>query len=579
MKMDLINSENIYQALFEATSDPMLLLKDGRFIECNQSALTLLAYSFKADLLNLRPIDISPPLQADGRCSQEKAKEMMANALSNGRQCFKWLHQRVDGLIIPLEVILTPIHLAGEVFLHVVWRDISEREQIKLQLESSETKLRFLYDASPDAMTTIKNHEFVDCNKAALLLFGCSDNSALLGLHPAELSPILQACGKTSVELSDLYIDTALKKGSAYFEWIHKRIDTGESFPTEVQLFAVKIDGVYCVQAFIRDISLRILNELALQESEFRWKFALEGAGDGVWDWDIQSNEASYSKLWKQMLGYSENDILPTNDEWTARIHPDDALYVATTLQAYLAGHTEVYIVEYRLRCKDNSYKWMLGRGMVVSHDADEKPLRMIGTHTDITYRKNMEEELRQLAFYDGLTKVANRLLLNDRLKLAIANNKRSSHYLAVLFMDLDNFKPLNDQHGHLVGDLLLIEVARRLKTCVRKGDTVSRFGGDEFVVMLSDLAESKTYAQNQVSLVANKILILLAEPYELIVHQEDGSENKVKHQCTASIGVALINQIGSFDDILRWADAAMYNAKSSGRNRICFHETLSSAG
>jgi len=134
----------------------------------------------------------------------------------------------------------------------------------------------------------------------------------------------------------------------------------------------------------------------ALQESEYRWKFAIEGSGDGVWDWNIQTDEVKYSKRWKEMLGYAEDEIQSTNQEWIDRIHPEDQSYVAGAMQAYLAGRMETYIVEYRLRCKNGRYKWILGRGMVVSRSEDGKPLRMIGTHNDITERRQAEEELRK---------------------------------------------------------------------------------------------------------------------------------------------------------------------------------------
>jgi two-component system, cell cycle sensor histidine kinase and response regulator CckA len=135
--------------------------------------------------------------------------------------------------------------------------------------------------------------------------------------------------------------------------------------------------------------------EQALVESEYRWKFAIEGSRDGVWDWDIGTDEARYSRRWKEMLGYREEEILPTNQEWVDRIHPEDRSYVAETMKAYLEGKSDIYQVEYRLRCKDDSYKWILGRGMVVSRGAQGEPLRMIGTHSDITQRKEMEEQLR----------------------------------------------------------------------------------------------------------------------------------------------------------------------------------------
>jgi diguanylate cyclase (GGDEF)-like protein len=244
-------------------------------------------------------------------------------------------------------------------------------------------------------------------------------------------------------------------------------------------------------------------------------------------------------------------------------------------MQSYLEGKTAIYVVEYRLKCKDGSYKWILGRGMVVSRGDDGKPLRMIGTHTDITERKQMEEQVRLMAFYDTLTKLPNRRLLNDRLSQTMAANKRSGCYGAVMFLDLDNFKPLNDAHGHEVGDLLLIEAASRLKACVREMDTVARFGGDEFVVITSELDTDRTESAAQAGVIAEKIRSALAEPYRLTLKHEGKPDIFIEHRCTASIGVALfINHETAADDILKWADMAMYQAKEAGRNAIRFHES-----
>ncbi|MDP2155533.1 MAG: GGDEF domain-containing protein, partial [Sulfuricella sp.] len=188
--------------------------------------------------------------------------------------------------------------------------------------------------------------------------------------------------------------------------------------------------------------------------------------------------------------------------------------------------------------------------------------------------RKQMEDQVRQLAFYDTLTKLPNRRLLNDRLIQAMAASKRSGCYGAVMFLDLDNFKPLNDTHGHAVGDLLLIEVADRLKSCVREMDTVARFGGDEFVVMLSDLNADKDESTSQAEIVAEKIRIALSEPYLLIIKHEGKADTTVEHHCAASIGVALFfNHEASQDEILKWADTAMYQAKEAGGNQIEFYD------
>lgn len=181
----------------------------------------------------------------------------------------------------------------------------------------------------------------------------------------------------------------------------------------------------------------------------------------------------------------------------------------------------------------------------------------------DITERKRAEALVRELAYYDPLTKLANRILLKDRLTQSMLAGGRSGHYGALMFLDLDNFKPLNDLHGHEAGDHLLVEVARRLKSCVRQIDTVARFGGDEFVVLLHELTMDKVQAHLQADLVAGKIRNLLGSPYLLQTGE---------HRCTASIGVALFRgQENSMDEVLRWADLAMYNAKETGRNRVCF--------
>jgi diguanylate cyclase (GGDEF)-like protein/PAS domain S-box-containing protein len=195
--------------------------------------------------------------------------------------------------------------------------------------------------------------------------------------------------------------------------------------------------------------------------------------------------------------------------------------------------------------------------------------------YIDITERKRMEDQVRQLAFYDALTKLPNRRLLDDRLSQTMAASKRSGGHGALMFLDLDNFKPLNDTHGHVVGDLLLIEVAHRLRSCVRETDTVARFGGDEFVVILTSLNARKAQSISNAEIVAEKIRVRLAEPYVLTIKREGEAETTVEHLCTTSIGVALfIGHEASQNEILKRADAAMYQAKQAGRNLIRFYDS-----
>jgi diguanylate cyclase (GGDEF)-like protein/PAS domain S-box-containing protein len=192
---------------------------------------------------------------------------------------------------------------------------------------------------------------------------------------------------------------------------------------------------------------------------------------------------------------------------------------------------------------------------------------------SDITQRKQTEEKIKWFAFYDVLTELPNRRLLSDRLTQAMSSSKRNEQYGALMFLDLDNFKPLNDEHGHAVGDLLLMEVASRLKKCVRDIDTVARLGGDEFVVMLTGLDKDKDVSTEQARQVAEKIRRSLAEPYFLESRADVHIDAMVEHHCSASIGAVLFfDHECSQDEVMRRADAAMYKAKEMGRNRVAFY-------
>ena len=197
-----------------------------------------------------------------------------------------------------------------------------------------------------------------------------------------------------------------------------------------------------------------------------------------------------------------------------------------------------------------------------------------VAVHTDITERKAAEEVIKNMAFYDPLTQLSNRRLLNDHLRQAMVASKRSGRHGAMLFLDLDKFKTLNDSHGHVVGDLLLLEVADRLKKCVREMDAVARFGGDEFVVLLNDLAENLAISVAQVESIAEKIRSSLSQPYLLTTEEEGDTGPIVEHHSAASIGVALFKGDDiSQDEILKHADDAMYQAKNDGRNLIRFYD------
>lgn len=282
----------------------------------------------------------------------------------------------------------------------------------------------------------------------------------------------------------------------------------------------------------------------------------------------VASADGYFLKLnpaWQAMLGYDERELLAM--PFIELVHPDDRRATLEAQQRQGAGEAILNFVN-RYRCKDGSYRWLEWRTTPALDQAV-----VFAVARDITERRQMEDQVRQLAFHDALTQLPNRRLLSDRLGQAMAASRRSGCYAAVIFLDLDNFKLLNDRYGHAVGDRLLVEAAGRLKSCVREMDTVARFGGDEFVVMIGELDVDKSASAAQAGSIAEKIRAAMAQPYEFNVGHEGEQETMVEHQCTASIGVALFGKHdASQDDILKWADTAMYRAKESGCNLIRFH-------
>jgi diguanylate cyclase (GGDEF)-like protein/PAS domain S-box-containing protein len=302
-------------------------------------------------------------------------------------------------------------------------------------------------------------------------------------------------------------------------------------------------------------VVIQIRNFRKIKASEDLWKYALEGAGDGVWDWDIENDIAHLSDKYKEILGFTDEDIQTRPEDWNNRIHPVDVASVKQAMDDYWAGKTEQYIHEHRIICKDKSIKWVLSRGKITNRDKNGKPQRMVGTHTDITARKLLENQLENLAHYDVLTNLPNRSLLEDRLGLALAYAKREKKMLAVMFVDLDLFKEINDLYGHEVGDLVLKQVALRLSACVRESDTVARLGGDEFIILLPMID-----AEDDAILVANKIVQAIAQP--VITTQ-------ASLHVTSSIGIAMYPQHGKDEKLLMInADMAMYQSKRNGKNQ-----------
>ncbi len=307
--------------------------------------------------------------------------------------------------------------------------------------------------------------------------------------------------------------------------------------------------------------------------SEEQLRFVLEAAELGFWDWDIKAGTVARNERWATMLGYTLAEIGQPSFRPTFLVHPDDVEKVQHSIDDVLAGRSATHQIEYRMLHKDGSVRWILDHSNVTQRDVQGRPARMSGTHIDITERKLAEERTLQLAFYDPLTGLPNRRMLSDRLRQTLAANARHPRFGALMLLDLDNFKPLNDRHGHAAGDQLLVELAHRLTSRIRTEDTAARLGGDEFVLVLNELSDDEEQARRQAMAVAEKIRNALDEPYRLRVGAS-GEEESIEHRCSTSIGVTLFRgSDGDETTIIHHADLAMYLAKQAGKNAIRFYD------
>jgi len=295
--------------------------------------------------------------------------------------------------------------------------------------------------------------------------------------------------------------------------------------------------------------------DAALRESEERYALAVRGANDGLWDWDMRTNRVYYSPRWKEILGLEEQSISNSPDEWFSRIHREDVRQVMADLTAHLKGLSQHFESEYRSLHQDGEYRWILVRGLAV-RDANGAAVRMSGSITDVTIRRTVEDRLRHDALHDPLTGLPNRPYFIEQLRRCIEWNRKSSGYVAaVLFLDLDRFKVVNESLGHYYGDQMLIAVSQRLQENLRPGDTLTRFGGDEFGILMENLK-----SVNEAIQFARHLQQALSQPYTIDNREVFSS---------ASIGITIIdNSVETPEGVLRDADTALYRAKSKGRAR-----------
>jgi diguanylate cyclase (GGDEF)-like protein/PAS domain S-box-containing protein len=382
-------------------------------------------------------------------------------------------------------------------------------------------------------------------------------NSAEAEMHGFTVEEMLRSEGRALSPRED-WQPASVEQLRQFRRWKRERTrqrKDGTVFPVQLLSDVVVDEGgrPLAMVTLCEDITERKQAEAALRESEERYALAVRGTNDGIWDWSLSSDRVYYSPRWKAILGLDDAEVGEAPAEWLDRVHPDDQGRVRGKLADHREGRIPVFEDEHRIRHKDGVYRWVLSRGFAV-RDASGRAHRMAGAQTDVTDRRA----------YDSLTGLPNRALFVERVGYAAARaRRRSEHRFALLFIDLDGFKAVNDTLGHPAGDQVLVAVARRLEACVRPGDVVARLGGDEYAVLLERIDQAAGATE-----VASRILVELRPPFPV-----SGRDVMV----SASIGIAVsLTGREAVDDLLRDADTAMYRAKAAGKQRYeVFDEEL----
>jgi len=543
------NASERLQILLDTASDGIHVLDEfGNVTQFGESFARMLGYTAQeAARLNVCDWDAQIP--------QKDIVPTIQKLLGNP-QSFDTRHRRKDGSLIDVEINAKGIDLDGRAYLYASSRDVTERKASQRRLEQLLAEQKAMLESELIGIVKVRNRTILWANPAFEKMLGygrgeLADKSTLPLYRDQAAYEAFGAQAYPVVARHEVF--------RSQFEYVRK-----DATPIWVDVSGSLLDGESgeSLWGFI-DVTERRLHERAIRQSEQRMELALEGADLGMWDYDIVSGQVVHNQRLFSMLGYEPDAFALTPATVRSLIHPEDLGQLTSSFHATLKGEIAQLDVECRVEHRNGSWVWVRSRGKVVERNEAGRATRMAGTNSNISARKANEARIHELAFFDPLTKLPNRRLLLDRLSLALPSSDRHDSFGALLFLDLDNFKALNDTRGHDIGDLLLVEVARRLASCVRAQDTVSRLGGDEFVVMLEDLHPVEQIATDEAAAVGTKILEVIGSPYLLGAYS---------HTCTCSIGVALFKGTNaSPGELIKRADIAMYKAKAANRNTIRF--------
>jgi diguanylate cyclase (GGDEF)-like protein/PAS domain S-box-containing protein len=544
----LRQSENQYRLLFDINPLPMWVFdrKTLKFLTVNEAAIQHYGFS-RREFLAMTIADIRP---------EEEIPDLLkatAERIRGFQPATIWRHRKKDGAIIEVEIVAHDLDFHGIEAELVAAHDITERKRSEEMLQNSENKYRALFEDSADANWLMDEKGFLDCNSAALQMFGYSAGAPML--HPADISPPNQPDGTLSLTAVEQKITAAFLNGQERFEWLHQR-KNGSVFPAEVSLTALTLSGRPRLLATVRDITERKQAEEALLFKTALLEAQAETTIDGI----LAVDESDHIILANQQFGLNfgiPDELLSTRDDLIVRKHVTDQVEDPDGFVErikYLKSHRDEKSRD-ELRFKNGK---IFDRYSAPLVDSKGRYRGRIWYFRDITDRKVAEERVQFLAYYDALTGLPNRALLQDRLTKALAGARRRKDKLALLFLDLDRFKTINDSLGHSVGDLLLQQVAERLKKWARELDTVARLGGDEFLIVLTTVKDVADAA-----VAADRIVKSMTAGFVVQGHPLNIS---------CSLGISIFPEHGEDSEtLIKNADAAMYSAKENGRNNFRF--------
>jgi diguanylate cyclase (GGDEF)-like protein/PAS domain S-box-containing protein len=540
----LRRSESEFRLLFESNPVPMWVFdrKTLKFLAVNEAASRQYGFSTREFLMmtiaDIRPEEDVPDLL--------KATVTSIHGLQDATI---WRHRKKNGAIIDVEIVSHDLNFHGIEAELIAARDISERRRS----EETQHKYRVLFEDSADANWLMDAKGFLNCNSAALRMFGYSVAAEMK--HPSDISPLNQADGRSSRVAAEEKIAAAFRNGTERFEWLHQR-KNGNVFPAEVCLTALTLSGRPTLLATVRDITERKQAEEALLFKNALLEAQAETTIDGILVVDESDQIVLANKQFGLQFGIPDESV-STRDDLVLRQHVTDSVEDSDAFTErinYLYSHREEKSRD-EFRLKNGK---VFDRYSAPLVDSEEQYRGRIWYFRDITDRKLAEKQIQFLAYYDALTGLPNRTLLQDRLAKALAGARRHKHKVALLFLDLDRFKDINDSLGHSVGDLLLQEVAERLKKWGREQDTVARLGGDEFLITVTQVKDL-----TDVAIAAERLMDAMTAAFLVQGHSLNVS---------CSIGVSIFPENGTdCETLIKNADAAMYCAKDSGRNSFRF--------